>query len=131
MSFAHTGALVPLPLVSRPPKLTTKPMRWIHAQRIQRRTAAARYPSGQAIVGLALGLRSIELGRMCRSLALDRSLNAAEVAGPPAALAALEGRVGSDPQLRYVEPIVVEVEQHLRLDPAPYTIDPTTGVPFE
>ena len=61
----------------------------------------------------------------------DAGLHAAEVVGSPAALAMLESRVTLQGPLRYVEPVRQQVEEHNRLDPATYELDPSTGVPYE
>jgi subtilisin family serine protease len=56
-------------------------------------------------------------------------LRLAELAGPPAALAALATR--GDPRLRYVEPLGAAAPAHVRNDPLTWQIDARSGRPYE
>jgi subtilisin family serine protease len=96
-----------------------------------RRLAATRYRAGVAVVGLALGTATVDLGPRISIVGSDPALHAVEVSGDPAELAALESTLEREPGLRYVEPLEQEFEQHQRSDPATFTIDPSTGVPYE
>jgi Subtilase family len=119
-------------LTALPPDgIVTKPMRWAREQPPVRRPAGARYADGRAVVGVEPGTESVDLGSGVSIVSFDPRLHAAEVAGSPAALSGLESRVSLHGPLRYVEPVSVQVEQHERSDPATYTIDPSTGAPYE
>jgi hypothetical protein len=131
MSIAHAGQLVPLPEVSPPAKIATRQMRWSRERPTGRVPAATRYADGRAVIGIAPGIESLDLGSGVSIVNFDAGLHAAEVSGSPTALAALESRVTLQGPLRYVEPIKQQFEQHDRLDPATYTLDPLTGAPYE
>jgi hypothetical protein len=131
MSFAHEGQLVPLPEVLPPAKIATRQMRWSRERPAVRRPAATRYADGRAVVGIAPGIESFDFGSGVSIVNFDSGLHAAEVSGSPTALATLESRVTLQGPLRYVEPVTEQVEQHDRLDPATYTLDPLTGAPYE
>ncbi|HMC67880.1 MAG TPA: S8 family serine peptidase, partial [Mycobacteriales bacterium] len=105
-------------------------MRWasipLPARTLQ---SAATFASGRAVVGFAVGVDAAHFAdatgvRVLRNLP---ALRAAEVVGPPHALAAL----ALDRRVRYLEPVGRLQLAHVRNDPLTYERDPKTGVPWE
>jgi subtilisin family serine protease len=118
--------------ISPPPTRLIRPMRWSRSSQMVRRPSGRRYPSGVAVVGFEPGRHFAGvLPSGVTVVASAAGLNALEVTGSARALAALEAQGANDPNVRFVEPLREETEQHQRQDPATYTVDPTTGVPYE
>jgi subtilisin family serine protease len=130
-AFARQGAPQELVSVLPPARRPTKTMHWATERPPMRRLAATRYGAGLAVVGLGLGTTTFDFGPGVSVVGSDPALHAVEVAGDPAELAALESNLAREPGLRYVEPLEREVAQHERSDPATFTVDPTTGLPYE
>jgi subtilisin family serine protease len=126
--LAHSR-LAPLPSVL-PPAPLPGGMHWAHRP-ASRGAEARQFPAGEAAVGVAEGVdgRRLAAALGLRTVEWLPSLRLVEVAGSPSALAKLAR--GSDPRIRYVEPVARAHVAHVRNDPLTYEDDPATGAPYE
>jgi subtilisin family serine protease len=91
------------------------------------------FPERRAVVGLGRPRDAAAVAHAfgVSPVLLDAGLRALEVSGSREALRALDAAVGSDPRLRYVEPVRERRALHRRNDPLTTSVDPVTHMPFE
>jgi serine protease len=132
ITLRQSVAAAPL-FAARPRPLPSFRMRWAREQSRRVLATTTTFRGGRAVVGLA---RAADAAAVAQAFGvspvfLSAGLRALEVSGTQDALRALDAAVGSDPRLRYVEPLRERRTLHKRNDPLTTSVDPVSRMPYE